>query len=220
MECATAPPLNSHPINPNMSGPSTLWTRKSRVLIRPFTPKRVRIVTRDYLPQGTIDHIDLVSDASVHLEKEKGAITWHAVTENDEKLSMDIPIEVPRHSYSYRHELVGVYEGLSELVTRHQKIKKIVCHCDNEAGIEKIKRPVRNPGAMTAADMDIILAIQKIVKENSHIAISFKHVKGHANKNKPKHQCSRIEQININCDKEAELRVQSGTPPSPYSPLP
>ena len=177
-------------------------------------------MTRDYLPQGTIDHIDLVSDASVHLEKEKGAITWHAVTRNDEKLSMDIPIEVPRHSYSYRHELVGIYEGLSELVTRHQKIKNIVCHCDNEAGIEKIKCPVRNPGAMTAADMDIILAIQKIVKENSHIAISFKHVKGHANRNKPKHKCSRIEQINIDCDEEAELRVQSGTPPSPYSPLP
>jgi hypothetical protein len=134
--------------------------------------------------------LDLVSDASVHLEQEKGAITWHAVTEDDRRLSMDIPIEVPRHSYSYCHELVGIYEGLSELVSRPQVIKKIICHCDNQAGIDKIKKPVQNPGAMMAADMDIILAIQKLVQDNPHITISFKHVKGHANKNKPKHLCS------------------------------
>lgn len=59
-----------------------------------------------------------------------------------------------------------------------------------------------------------------MVRDNPQIAISFQHVKGHANKNKPKHQCSQIEQINIDCDEEAELRVQADTPPTPYSPLP
>jgi hypothetical protein len=89
-----------------MSSQSTLWTRKPQVLIRQFTHKRVRILTRDNLPQGTIGQLDLVSDASVHLEKEKGAITWHAVTQDNRWLSMDIPIKVPRHSYSYRHESI------------------------------------------------------------------------------------------------------------------
>jgi hypothetical protein len=115
LECVTAPPLNSHPINPNLSGRTTFWTQRPRILIRQFKPKHLKFVTGDNLPYGPIEKLDLVSDASVHLEQEKGAITWHAVTEDDRRLSMDIPIEVPRHSYSYRHELVGIYEGLSEL---------------------------------------------------------------------------------------------------------
>jgi hypothetical protein len=73
---------------------------------------------------------------------------------------------------------------------------------------------------MTAADMDIILAIQKLVKDNPEIAITFQHVKGHANKNKPKSQCTRIEQINIDCDEEAECCIQQNHTPTPYSPLP
>jgi hypothetical protein len=182
--------------------------------------KKLSFVTRDDLPEGPIDHIDLVSDASVHLDKEKGAITWHAVTTDNKRLSMDIPIAVPRNSYSYRHELMGIYEGLSGLLQRRKLIKKIDCHCDNEAGIEKIKSPVRHPRAMTDADMDIVLAIQKIVQDNPEITITFKHVKGHANKNKPKSLCTYIEQINIDCDEEAELRVQQNHIPTQYSQLP
>jgi hypothetical protein len=133
---------------------------------------------------------------------------------------MDIPIAVPRKSYLYRHELMGVYEGLSGLLQWHKQREKIVCHCDNETGIEKIKCPVQHPGAMTAADMDIVLAIQKLVHDNPEITITFKHVKGHANENKPKSQCTYIEQINIDCHEEAELRVQQNHSPTPYSPLP
>jgi hypothetical protein len=58
--------------------------------------KKLKFVTRDDLPsEGPINHIDLVSNASVHLEMEKGPITWHAVTTDDKRLSMDIPIAVP-----------------------------------------------------------------------------------------------------------------------------
>jgi hypothetical protein len=49
---------------------------------------------------------------------------------------------------------------LSEILLKRRRIQKITCHCDSEAGIEKIKRPIYNPGAMTAADMDIVLAIK------------------------------------------------------------
>jgi hypothetical protein len=126
------PPIKSHPIEPNMSDSETFWTHKRRILILPYCPKKVRIVTRDDLPQGWIDHIDLVSDAAVHVAKEKGAITWHAVTEDNRRLSMDIPIEVNRNSYSYRHELIGVHKGLSEMLLKCRRIRKITCHCDNE----------------------------------------------------------------------------------------
>jgi hypothetical protein len=106
------------------------------------------------------------------------------------------------------------------MTARPGKIKKIDCHCDNKAGIDKIQLPVMHPGAMVAADMDVVLAIKKVVEDNSDIAIGFKHVKGHANAKKPKHQCARIEQVNIDCDERAERRVESGELPTPYSPLP
>ena len=220
LETVARQPIASHPIEPNMSSQSVFWTRRPRRLIIPYTAKQVRFVTRNDLPEGPIERIDVVSDASVHTEKEKGAITWQAVTEDDRRLSMDIPIEVPRHSYSYRHELMGIYEGLSGLLQRRKDIKKITCHCDNEAGIEKVKSTVRNPGAMTAADMDVVLAIQKLVHDNTAITITFQHVQGHADKKKMKSQCTKIEQLNIECDEEAELRVQKDHPPTPYSPLP
>jgi hypothetical protein len=214
------PPIKSHPIKPNMSDSETFWTHKRRILILPYRPKKIRIVTRDDLPQGWIDHIDLVSDAAVHVAKEKGAITWHAVTEDNRRLSMDIPIDVNRHSYSYRHELIGIHEGLSEMLLKRRRIRTITCHCDNEAGIEKIKRPIYNPGAMTAADMDIVLAIKKLIEDHPKVHITFKHVNGHADKDKPKHKCTRIEQINIDCDEEAEKCVERDIAPTPYEPLP
>jgi hypothetical protein len=207
-------------------------------------PKQVHIITRDDLPHGPIDHIDLVSDAAVHVEKEKGAICWHAVTSDNRRLSLNIPIEVSRNSYSYRHELIGIYEGLSELTSRRRQIKRITCHCDNEAGIDKIQRHIYSPSATTSADMDVILAIKKIVN-GPEISMTFQHVKGHADKDKPKHKCTRIEQINIDCDEEAEECkgkpkhkctrieqinidcdeeaeecVQSNIIPTPYHPLP
>lgn len=221
METVEGPPSKSHPIIPNMSDSTTFWTCRRRKLILPFKPKQVQIITRDDLPNGPIDHIDLVSDAAVHVDKQKGVICWHAVTSDNRRLSFNIPIEVINHSYSYRHELISIYEGLSELTLRRRRIKCITCHCDNEAGIEKItKRPIYSPSSTTLADMDVILAIKHLVVDHTDIQISFQHVKGHANKDKPKHQCTRIEQINIECDEEAEECMRSGVAPSPYKPLP
>ena len=220
METVEEPPVKSHPIPPNMSDSSTFWTRRRRKLILPFKLKQVRIITRDDLPNDLIDHIDLVSDAAVHVEKEKGAICWHAVTSDNRRLSFNIPIEVSSHSYSYRHELIGIYEGLSEMTSRRRRVKRISCHCDNEAGIDQIKRPIYSPSATTSSDMDVILAIKQIVENHPEIQITFQHVNGHADKDKPKHKCTRIEQINIDCDTEAEECVNSGIVPSPYNPLP
>jgi hypothetical protein len=87
--------------------------------------KKKRILTRDDLPSGDIEHIDLVSDAAVYASQGKGAITWHAVTKDDRRRCMDIPIEVPHNSYSYCHELIGVYEGFSDMATRSGRIKRI-----------------------------------------------------------------------------------------------
>jgi hypothetical protein len=107
------------------------------------------------MTEGQIEHVDLVSDAAVHVEKEKGAITWHAVTKDKKRLSMDVPIEVDHNSYSYRHKLIGIYEGLSEILENRKRIRSVTCHCDNEAGIGRIQKPIYSPAEMTAPDMDV-----------------------------------------------------------------
>jgi hypothetical protein len=63
----------------------------------------------------------------VHVEKEKGAIlTWLAVTTGNQRLSMDVPIEVNQNSYSYRHELIGIYEGLPEILENCKHIRGLL----------------------------------------------------------------------------------------------
>lgn len=64
------------------------------------------LVLDDTLPQME-DHIDLVSDAAVHVLREKGAICWQAASGDNKRLSACRHVEVKPFSYSYRHELIG-----------------------------------------------------------------------------------------------------------------
>ena len=57
--------------------------------------------------------IDLISDASVHVDRGEGAATWCAVNQNDDIQSADKPLEVYDTSYSYREELLGITMGLT-----------------------------------------------------------------------------------------------------------
>ena len=68
-------------------------------------------------------------------------------------------------------------------------------------------------------DMDVVMAIREYVKKHQ-LSVDFKHVKGHADRSKSKHECSRIEQLNIDCDEDAEICVQSGQQPQAFKPLP
>jgi ribonuclease HI len=133
---------------------------------------------------------------------------------------LDIPIEVEQTSYSYRHELIGIYEGLSEILENRKHIRGITCHCDNEAGIVRIEQPIYAPAETTAPDMDVVIAIKQLLENHPEVHVTFKHVKGHANDKKPKHKCSWIEQLNIDCDEEAEECVGRNHTPTPFQPLP
>jgi hypothetical protein len=63
-------------------------------------------------------------------------------------------------------------------------VELITCHCDNEAGIDKINRPIASPGECLGADMDIVMAIQRLIRRAS-CQIIFKHVKGHVERDRP-----------------------------------
>ena len=208
-EIVTDIPLNSHPIEPNYASQTTLWTRKRRQLIRRRQPPSTISVIRDDMPLNQSTPIDLVSDAAVHVERQKGAVCWHAVNEFDQRLCGTKPVPVSDKSYSYRHELVGIYDGLNFTHSNRPLINEYKCHCDNEAGIQKLILPFKAPGELMRPDADVIMAIKQFVIDKS-LKVTYHHVKGHANAKKAKEDCNRIEQINIDCDEDADHRVQHG----------
>jgi hypothetical protein len=136
-----APPLKSHPISPNYSSATSLWTRKRRSLIRQWRPPTQKLVQRDELVGRLVHSVTLVSDAAVHVAASKGAINWHIVDIDHRVRSVSKPLEVHNDSYSYRHELHGIYEGLVDTLDTHPEVEVIECHCDNEAGVLKVQQP-------------------------------------------------------------------------------
>jgi hypothetical protein len=99
-----------------------------------------------------------------------------------------------------------------------KKVQAISCHCDSEAAISKSREAPAYPGQFVTADMDIILAIQRLVQD-SETRISFNHVPGHPEKRKRKEDFTFIELANWECDRDAEEHITSPVPPYQYVPL-
>eukprot|EP00956_Cyclotella_meneghiniana_P018460 scaffold30735_cov52-Cyclotella_meneghiniana.AAC.7 len=216
LDTVEAPPLKSHPIPVNFIGPNMFWTKRPRRMARRPRLRQHKVVVSDTLPADATE-IDLVSDAAVHVAQEKGAVCWRAVNEEEQMYSQRFPVEFEKDSYSYRQELIGLYHALRTVIKKFPKLEQIRCHCDNKAGIDKVKQPTYGPGEVSGPDMDVILAIREIVKKEEELMISFHHVMGHADEKKEEEDITRIEHHNIGCDDGAELSVDDT--PRPFHPL-
>eukprot|EP00956_Cyclotella_meneghiniana_P004434 scaffold5449_cov52-Cyclotella_meneghiniana.AAC.2 len=156
------PPLRSHPIPVNMSGPGVFWTHR---------PARLKEISQIEIPVTvTLDEIgddvqemDLISDAAVHVGEGKGGVCWGAINANDNVYIERFPIEVPKDSYSDRQEMIGLFHALERALRRFPALEMIRCNCDNQAGIYKAQCPTYGPGEVTGSDIDVILAIRELV---------------------------------------------------------
>lgn len=94
----------------------------------------------------------------------------------------------------------------------------ITCHCDCESAINKVREVPMYPGQFLSADMDIVLAIQALIKD-SEVLVSLNHIQGHPEERKKKEEFTMIGLANWECDRDAEdctaLPVSQ-----PYAPLP
>eukprot|EP00956_Cyclotella_meneghiniana_P027480 scaffold61621_cov49-Cyclotella_meneghiniana.AAC.1 len=159
------------------------------------------------------------SDAAVHVEEGKGGVCWRAIDAKDKVYSERFPIEVPRYSYSYRQEMIGLFYALKRALKRFPALEVIRCYCDNQAGIYKAQWPTYGPGEVTGLDMDVILAIRELVKSQEEKDITFYHVRGHTDeKLQPGEEANRIEVQNVECDRGAEECKDER--PVPFQPLP
>jgi hypothetical protein len=121
-------------------------------------------------------------------------------------------------SYSYREEMLGIYYGLEHTIANLPKVEVIRCHCDNEAGINKINEPIMSPGQLMNQDMDVVMAIKHLARK-SNKQITFAHVEGHVERKQPGEEPTRIERFNQICDEEANLYVQEMNTPPNFTPL-
>jgi hypothetical protein len=165
-EIVDGPPLKSNPINPNYSGPNTVWTCKGRALVRPRVRGIEEWVICDQIPRDVeLDHIDLVSDASVHVARCKSAVAFQARDAEHRRFLATLLMEAYPGTYSYCEELRGLYQAMKRTLTRFPNCKKVTCHCDCESGIKKIQLPLEAPGKLMDPEMDVVLAIKKLVSD-------------------------------------------------------
>ena len=87
-----------------------------------------------------VQEIYLISDAAVYVEEGKGRVCWREIDANNNVYSERFPIEVPKDSYSYRQEMIGLFHALEKALRRFPELEVIRCHCDNQAGIYKVQR--------------------------------------------------------------------------------
>jgi hypothetical protein len=218
IETILSPPLKSNPIEPNYVASGTVWTHKPRQLVRPRVLRGPRIIACDDISPEYSGALDVISDAAVHVDKCKAAVSWRIVTPANKRRVVCMPLEAYKDTYSYRQESVGIYHGLADTISQFSKVSAIRYHCDNKAGIDKIQKPAVSPGALMASDMDVIMAIQQLV-ETVQIPVTFHHVKGHTDRQGGR-EPNRIERENIACDEGAEECIALNLSPLPFRPPP
>ncbi|KAL7532799.1 hypothetical protein ACHAXR_004902 [Thalassiosira sp. AJA248-18] len=175
------------------------------------------MVIKDTLQEGDDGtELNLVSDASVHVDDRKVADTWHLISGPQNKRRVVRPLEHQTHAHSYQHELETCYHGLKDATGVLQNQHTITQQIDNEAGIDKLNEEIYAPSSTMETDMDVFL------DKETHHHIRKVWVQGHADVKKKKDptKITPMERENIECDKEVDECVQAGTPPAPFTPLP
>jgi hypothetical protein len=114
---------------------------------------------------------------------------------------------------------MGIYNGLKDVLKRFLRVRAITFYCDCKSAIDRLRMQIEHPGQLMKADMDIVLAIKKLV-ESSEVEVQFEHIKGHAERRKPISQMTTLERMNMEVDRDAEAKVAMGETPIPFRPLP
>lgn len=108
-------------------------------------PPAPRVIECDDIPPNYDGELDVISDAAVHVDRCKSAVSWRIVTSDDARRAVSMPLEAYKNTYSYHQESVGIYHGLHDALTRFPNATTVQYRCDNKAGIHKINIPALNP---------------------------------------------------------------------------
>ena len=85
--------LNTHPVEPNFADRGLMWTHKPQAMVRKKEQSPIMHFTCNDLTPDEEGPVDIISDASVHVQQKEGAVTWCAVNESDQVQSVDHPLK-------------------------------------------------------------------------------------------------------------------------------
>jgi hypothetical protein len=92
------PPLKSNPIDPNYASSGVIWTHKPRQLVRPRTAIAPRLIGCNDIPGNYDGELDVISDAAVHVDRCKAAVSWRIVTTDNVRRTVSIPL-IQKHLF-------------------------------------------------------------------------------------------------------------------------
>ena len=114
------------------------------------------------------DHLDLVSDAAVHVKARKVAGAWHLLNERSNKRGVALPLQHQLHSHSFRHEIETFYHALKDTNERLMYPHQIDQHMDCESGLIKLNAPITTSRHTMATDMDLVMAYKQLEGESKY----------------------------------------------------
>ena len=211
-------PTPSHPTDAQQMAQGAWTHRRLSIHVPLSTDFGTHIIIHDTFHQ-TSAPVNVVSDASVHTRLKKAAVAWLISGTPDNQRQAVIRKTAFEDSTSYRLELEGMYDSLTDAQQHLPDPTTIKMHCDCESGIKKLGTTIRKPRDVMAAEMDMIMALQQLQAESIH-DIAFFWVKGHADKDRPVSKLTNEEQMNVQCDTNANDCVAADTPDHPFTPLP
>ena len=118
-------------------------------------------------------------------------------------------------STSYRSELEGIKQVIE--IADDFKVPSINQTCDNEAAVNNVNTPFKNPTQTLSAEADIIMAIHHMRKQSS-TKVNLKWVESHQDKGRRKEDLPDEAQLNVEMDQSCGNERITGTiqHPSPY----
>ena len=212
-------PLLSHPTDAQHT-PMGAWThRRMHLHNSNAPPHNHHIVIHDTFQQ-TSTKVDVVSNASICTRLRKAAVAWLISETPVNQRQAVIRKAAFEDSTSYWLKLEGLYDGLKDAHQHVQDPTTVSVHCNCRSGIDKLSKTIRKHRDVMVAEMDLIMATQKL-KANSIQDIAFFWVKGHADEDHPPvYKLSKEQQMNVQCDANANECVAANMEETEFTPLP
>ncbi|KAL7549684.1 hypothetical protein ACHAWF_012947, partial [Thalassiosira exigua] len=156
-----------------------------------------------------------VSDGSVDPLSGKAAFCW-ILTTPDRKawIKVSKPVRAnPRYMTSFRAEMAGLLDMLQYIDKHNMHDAFLTLWCDNKACLD-ILSSKEDPYMtdLSSSEADLIQAARKIIKQCPNMA--FQHVLGHQDDYGPVSDRPIEVQLNIECDKGADLCQRQEWPAS------
>ena len=163
-----------------------------------------------------------MSDCAVKKVDGQAAGAWHIYHDRKNRRRVTKTVDLPSHGHSYRGELETFLHAFRDSTSLLKYPHKIIQYMDNEGGLTTLDTPIGSPTATMSTDMDLAMAYKHHLDTCPQHQVERRWVMGHADSKKKDEPetITPIEQVNIDCDRDAGERMELKETPQPFTGLP